>query len=795
MTLLPKNIIIIRGIIGCIAIFAYFLISANLEMNDLIRQELSRDEALELAITEFNNSDLGNLDLKQQVSVEINDDLFTYGQTKLNNKLPQEFYPVSSWLIEWTGEVETKEDMQEASFRVEYDFDGNLIRLEQDMPNLRRPPNYKEEAALRAALIYIYRQNVDTTNLALTNKINNSNGQVLNYDFTFSKESPISSDLRQSYNIQISGRNITNYTARLLFEWEDVVIPQVHKTAKRVSLIIVLVLWTTISFFVFSTFIKKLKNSELEFKRAIGAGIFVALTMWCIVAISSWPDWIGILLGGGVAAVLSGLAMVITYAATDSKTREVWPEKLGLTDIFFRGYIIVSEFGRALLNSLFFSGITLIFFAGLFWFVNKSSLGYIRSGEDMVLLFQDDLSGLRAILKNILSSLFITGILLSFWSTYLKSKIKNKTVLTLTIALFLNLAGLNLYFISPSYVAFILFLPLAYIWAKFILDEDITAVIISLITIHIFLGLALISHLPNPFLNTPALLSSFFISGLLGFGIFSLVSTRSVKEFQHYIPDYVGKIAERERFLKELEIARSVQSRFLPQTLPTFSTLDIACICKPAKEIGGDYYDFIINRAKNTLSVIIGDVSGKGVSAAFYMTMAKGIIKTLTKTISNPKRILSEMNGIFFDNVPNEIFISVIYGEFDIDNKILRFARAGHNPLIIHKNGTSEAELILPKGLAIGLDSGGLFANTIEEVEIPIEKGDIFTFYTDGVSESLNRNGEEFGEERLQQTICENCDDSAQSILDNVNKKILQFAGATKQHDDLTMVVVKIQDC
>lgn len=794
MTLTAKKKIIIRGIIGCIAIFAYFLISAKLEMNNLIRQKISRDDALELANSEFKNSDLSNLELRQQVSVKINDDLLTYGQTKLDNKLPQEFYPVSSWLIEWAGEIETKEGLQNVYFGIEYDFDGNLIRLEQNAPNLRRPPNYKEETALKAALVYLYRQNVDTTNLELTNKINNSNGQVRNYDFTFSKESPVSSDLRQSYNIQISGRNITNYTARLLFEWEDDVVPQVHKTAKRVSLIIVLVLWTTISFFVLSTFIKKLKNNELEFKRALGAGIFVALIMWSIVAISSWPDWTGILLGGGVSALFSGLAMVITYAATDSKTREVWPEKLALTDLFFRGHIIVSEFGRALLNSLFFSGITLIFFAGVFWLVNKSGIGYIRSTEDMFLLFQGDLSGLKEILKNILSSLFIAGVLLSFWSIYLKSKIKNETVLILIIALFLNLAGLNLYFINPSYVAFVLFLPLAYIWAKFVLNEDITAVIISLITIHIFLELALISHLPNPFINTPAVLSSFFILGLLGFGVFSLVSTRSVKEFQHYIPEYVGRIAERERFLKELEIARGVQARFLPQTLPTFSTLDIACICKPAKEVGGDYYDFIINREKNTLSVIIGDVSGKGVSAAFYMTMAKGIIKTLTKTISNPKTILSEMNGIFFENVPNEIFISVIYGEFDIDNKTLRFARAGHNPLIVHKNGSTKTEMILPKGLAIGLESGGLFANTIEEVEIPIEQGDVFIFYTDGVSESQNRNGEEFGEERLQQTICENGKDSAQSILDKVTNKIQQFAGATNQHDDLTMVIVKIQD-
>ena len=158
MTPPVKQKVITRAIIGCIAIFAYFLVSAKLDINNLLYQKVSREEVLEMANAEFKNSDLSNFNLKQQVSVEVNDDLLNYGQTKLNNQLPREFYPVGSWLVEWTGDVETKEGKQEAYFKVEYDFAGNLIRRQQSAPDLRRPPNFKEEAALRTALLYLYQQ-------------------------------------------------------------------------------------------------------------------------------------------------------------------------------------------------------------------------------------------------------------------------------------------------------------------------------------------------------------------------------------------------------------------------------------------------------------------------------------------------------------------------------------------------------------------------------------------------------------------------------------------------------------
>jgi sigma-B regulation protein RsbU (phosphoserine phosphatase) len=282
------------------------------------------------------------------------------------------------------------------------------------------------------------------------------------------------------------------------------------------------------------------------------------------------------------------------------------------------------------------------------------------------------------------------------------------------------------------------------------------------------------------------LVSLFFAAGL-----YFVFSKNSVAEFENYVPAYVSRIAERERFLKELEIARSIQMRFLPATPPVFPKLDIACLCKPAMEVGGDYYDFI-KHDDSRLGVVIGDVSGKGVSAAFFMTMAKGIIKALSRINPSPKSLLSDMNSVFYENTPKEVFISLIYGFFDVNNNTFIFARAGHNPLIVRKSVGGAPELLNPRGLAIGMEKGPVFSATIEEKALPIQAGDVFLFYTDGISEAMNKNGDEFGEDRLSQLASQYAGEPAHAILDKITDDVTRFANGAKQHDDFTMVVVKV---
>jgi sigma-B regulation protein RsbU (phosphoserine phosphatase) len=230
---------------------------------------------------------------------------------------------------------------------------------------------------------------------------------------------------------------------------------------------------------------------------------------------------------------------------------------------------------------------------------------------------------------------------------------------------------------------------------------------------------------------------------------------------------------------------------FLPANDPQFKGLDIAARCIPALEVGGDYYDFV-RLDENRFGIIIGDVSGKGTHAAFYMTLAKGFVKALSKTVGSSSEFLIKINELFYENVDRGTFISMIYAIFDVGDRTLSFSRAGHNPVIAKHSGKRELELLNPVGLALGLEKGTIFNRTIKEIKVDMQKGDTFVFYTDGFTEARNKFNMEFGEQKLTDIISQSLELSAKEILENTIAGLKTFTGKALQHDDMTMVVVKI---
>ena len=273
--------------------------------------------------------------------------------------------------------------------------------------------------------------------------------------------------------------------------------------------------------------------------------------------------------------------------------------------------------------------------------------------------------------------------------------------------------------------------------------------------------------------------------------IIGLRKNIDVSVVQKIVPDYLIRKAERARIERELEIARRVQLSFLPSVKPELKGVDIASICIPATEVGGDYYNFI-KIDKHKLGIVIGDVSGKGISAAFHMTLTKGFLKSQARTQLSPREIMIHLNELFYENVERGTFISMIYGVFDLKENTFTFSRAGHNPLILKKKLVEEVDVLCPKGLALGLEKGVIFEHLAEEYKIGINTDDVFMFYTDGFSEAMNTKKEEFGEERLQNTLKNISTETAENILEHIKFTISNFVGNAPQHDDMTMLVVKI---
>ena len=319
---------------------------------------------------------------------------------------------------------------------------------------------------------------------------------------------------------------------------------------------------------------------------------------------------------------------------------------------------------------------------------------------------------------------------------------------------------------------------------------DVLAALTALIVFNIIdIGVSLFTSGNPYYFNAGYYLILLFILFIV-YVSFGLLTKDKITDFDSITPAFVKNITERQRMQRELEIARDVQMSFLPVKDPIFNNLDIAGKCIPANEVGGDYYDYVV-LDKNRLGIIIGDVSGKGTQAAFYMTLAKGFVKALSKTVDSPSEFLVKINELFFENVERGTFISMIYGIFDVEARTLTFSRAGHNPVIAKHSGKKEIELLNPVGLALGLEKGKIFNSTIKEIKVDLHPGDTFVFYTDGFTEAMNKYKIEFTEDRLTETILKSIDHTANDILEKTIADVNTFIGKAMQHDDMTMVVVK----
>ena len=245
---------------------------------------------------------------------------------------------------------------------------------------------------------------------------------------------------------------------------------------------------------------------------------------------------------------------------------------------------------------------------------------------------------------------------------------------------------------------------------------------------------------------------------------------------------------EKQKIDHDLEIARNIQKSLLPSCIPDVNGFDICGVMVPAMHVGGDYYD-LIKIDDNKIFVAVGDVSGKGLSASLYMAKLQTIMQLYCKSGSTPKEILIEANKLLYNSLDAGSFITLSLALFDKENRKVKFCRAGHLPLLINENGSSK--LLKTKGIALGLDEGALFEINLEELEIELKPGQIFSFFSDGITEAMNENNELFGEARLLKIFNENHHIHSTMIMDIIEKEIKEFIGDAEQHDDMTMVIVK----
>lgn len=261
------------------------------------------------------------------------------------------------------------------------------------------------------------------------------------------------------------------------------------------------------------------------------------------------------------------------------------------------------------------------------------------------------------------------------------------------------------------------------------------------------------------------------------------------------IADDMGRLRRAAVLEQEMETARQSQARLLPPegsvSVPGFL---VAAVCRPATEVGGDYYD-LIPLGPERLGVVIADVSGTGTRAAFIMAELKGLMLALSRIHDSPRKVLIEANRVLHNALDSRTFITITYAVFDSEAGRVTFARAGHSPLLhlIRRDGHwPRSEALAPPGVGLALDPGPVFDQVLEERSEPLHPGETWLFFTDGVSEAMNPDSEMFGEERLMRILEEGAALPPTDLQRAVEEAVQEFTGAAAHTDDLTMVLVRV---
>jgi len=251
-------------------------------------------------------------------------------------------------------------------------------------------------------------------------------------------------------------------------------------------------------------------------------------------------------------------------------------------------------------------------------------------------------------------------------------------------------------------------------------------------------------------------------------------------------------IDEQERLEREIEIARKVQESLLPGKFPDLPGFEIKAFNKAARQIGGDYYDFV-RIDSNHLVIVIADVAGKGIPGALTMATLRSALRSLAAEGLSAYELTIRLNDFIFSDLKRDVFISLSLAILDLEESTLSLVRAGHEPTLLFRHNSSSPEMLTPAGMALGLDRGSLFKDSLEESIVKLTPGDLVVFYTDGLTEAMNEEGEEFTLERFLKVLENSRHRSLEDLVDSVFYEVDQFNGDKPPHDDVTLVTIRVR--
>jgi sigma-B regulation protein RsbU (phosphoserine phosphatase) len=271
----------------------------------------------------------------------------------------------------------------------------------------------------------------------------------------------------------------------------------------------------------------------------------------------------------------------------------------------------------------------------------------------------------------------------------------------------------------------------------------------------------------------------------LGMAIFAFIIRNLITE-RRTAAERESYRRELERTEYEMETARGIQQSFLPESPPRIEGFELAALNLPARQVGGDFYDFI-PVSEDKWGIIIADVSGKGVPAALFMALSRTLVRANVADNPTASQAMQKANHLISQEAKMGMFVTLFYAVLDPEKRRLQYVNAGHNPPFAVKKSSGDVILLRASGIAMGV----IDDVSLEEKEIGLDSNDIVVFYTDGITEAINRAGEQFGEKRLIETINRNSDLPVKDLIGRVKDEVFNFAQDQPQFDDFTLVILK----
>jgi phosphoserine phosphatase RsbU/P len=272
------------------------------------------------------------------------------------------------------------------------------------------------------------------------------------------------------------------------------------------------------------------------------------------------------------------------------------------------------------------------------------------------------------------------------------------------------------------------------------------------------------------------------------FVVFKSIAEQSA--FALYNAIIYSEANEKKRLDHDLEIARDIQRILLPSEAPVIPGFEISGINIPARHVSGDYFDYL-EVDKSKLGVAIADVSGKGVPASIIMAICRSVLRSQAAGNASPADVLQKVNRQLYPDIKEDMFISMAYVILDHAQGSVTLSRAGHDAPIVFDHETRAAAPVKPPGMVVGIDSGSVFDRITGDFPLALKRDDCLLLYTDGVTEALDANGDEFGPERMIECVRTSAPEGAPAIITRIIDELRVFVGAQPQNDDITLIAIR----